>query len=356
MNDNIDYCVLIMRAQPFHNEHLNLVKSALEKCCKVIVCLGSANSPRTIKNPWTADERQIMMLSTLSDDEAERIHFAHIEDRLYQNQEWATLVRSAVRTISNNSNKISLIVAEKDDTSWYINLFPEWKKINITINNLGGKPLGATKIRELLFTGYADYVKTVMPQAVFKFILDFIKTKDFDLLKEEYESGIKYEKMYENNPKDHVITFFTVDSVVVQSGHILLIKRKNNPGKSLYALPGGFVEANETSSDASIRELFEETNIKVPEKVLRGSLKDSKLFEHPDRSLRCRITKNNARTITMAYCYKLDDTQELPRVKSDGVETELAWWFPVETVKNMRSQIMEDHSDIVNYFISRLDK
>jgi 8-oxo-dGTP diphosphatase len=44
---------------------------------------------------------------------------------------------------------------------------------------------------------------------------------------------------------------------------ILLIKRKNEPYKDCWALPGGFMEMNETLEKCAIRELKEETGIEV---------------------------------------------------------------------------------------------
>ena len=55
-----------------------------------------------------------------------------------------------------------------------------------------------------------------------------------------------------------------VDCVVFDNeGRLLLIKRKNAPFKSEYALPGGFVEYGEATETAARRELAEETSLKV---------------------------------------------------------------------------------------------
>ena len=53
----------------------------------------------------------------------------------------------------------------------------------------------------------------------------------------------------------------TVDGIIVFGKRVLLIKRKNNPYRGMYALPGGFVEYGETVEKAIIREVLEETGI-----------------------------------------------------------------------------------------------
>ena len=357
--NKLTHLVFIGRFSPIHIAHLGVIREALTHADKLIICIGSAFSPRTIKNPWTAEERMNMIRSALTPEENERIHFQYIPDMLYQNEEWATNVRAAVRAVitdyySLTKAKIGLVIAEKDDTSWYVNLFPDWPKVVVNLNGAEDSlPIGATKVRELLFTGYIAFIKNIVPDSVFDIIKEFTKTEEFVNLKKEYEDGIAYEKLYENHPKGHSINFYTVDSVVFQSGCVLLVKRKHNPGKGLWALPGGHVNPNEDAFEAALRELDEETNIKIPRKVLVGSLMCEKRFDHPDRSMRARITKKNARTVDMAFGFKLDSTQGLPHVKG-GDDAEQAWWFPIEEIRHMRDQLFEDHASIIDYFAAKL--
>ena len=75
--------------------------------------------------------------------------------------------------------------------------------------------------------------------------------------------------------------------------NFILIKRKNDPYKDYWALPGGFVEYGESVETAAIREAKEETSIDVELKDLVN------VYSNPDRDPR-------GHTITIAYTAKGD--------------------------------------------------
>jgi 8-oxo-dGTP diphosphatase len=75
----------------------------------------------------------------------------------------------------------------------------------------------------------------------------------------------------------------TVDAVIVKNKKILLIKRKQEPYRGQYALPGGFVEYGETVEAALQREVLEETGLVVKIK----SLVD--VYSDPDRDPRGHV-------------------------------------------------------------------
>jgi len=66
----------------------------------------------------------------------------------------------------------------------------------------------------------------------------------------------------------------TVDGVIIKNGKVLLIKRRNEPFKGRWALPGGFVEYGETVEDAVLREVKEETGMDAEIKKLVGVYSD----------------------------------------------------------------------------------
>jgi len=284
---------------------------------------------------------------------------------LYQDMAWVENVTTAVTSVVRDyypgnveDAKVVVIAHNKDEaTSTYLKMLP-WKILDVGVymkEDHGDTPLSATKIRELLFTDYLGYAASVVPSEMYDWLKQFIFTEDYQILKEEYNFDSKYlpdahEKMVKGV---YPTNFYTADAVVFQTGRVLLVKRKFASGRGLWALPGGHVGAGENSFEAALRELKEETAIKVPEKVLIGSLKGEKVFDHPKRSLRGKTTSSNCRTVTVAYCFKLADGEDLPRVKASD-DAEEAWWFTLAEINQMRHQIFEDHYSIIQYYVAKI--
>lgn len=65
-----------------------------------------------------------------------------------------------------------------------------------------------------------------------------------------------------------------VDVVIKIRGGVVLVKRRNEPYRGMWALPGGFVEYGEKVEFAAVREAREETGIKVKIQKLLGVYSD----------------------------------------------------------------------------------
>jgi nicotinamide-nucleotide adenylyltransferase len=72
--------LLIGRFQPFHLGHLEALRFALSKVDKLWVGLGSSNKPIEKNNPFTAEERKEMILSSIDDSMKGRISIYFIPD------------------------------------------------------------------------------------------------------------------------------------------------------------------------------------------------------------------------------------------------------------------------------------
>ena len=62
-------------------------------------------------------------------------------------------------------------------------------------------------------------------------------------------------------PDKYVNRGVSVDGVIIRDNKILLIKRGNEPFKGFWALPGGYVDWNESTEEAVAREMMEETGL-----------------------------------------------------------------------------------------------
>jgi bifunctional NMN adenylyltransferase/nudix hydrolase len=154
----------------------------------------------------------------------------------------------------------------------------------------------------------------------------------------------EYVRYYD--PAKFAITICCVDNVVVQSGHILLVTRKKQPGKGLLALPGGHVDPGEKFVDAAVRELKEETRIadekgEIPPAMLKSFIRHNHFFDSPHRSLQGRV-------VTMAYYYDMPARKDMFKVKGDD-DAEAAKWYKLGTLDPR--QFHDDHYHIIQEMI-----
>jgi 8-oxo-dGTP diphosphatase len=106
----------------------------------------------------------------------------------------------------------------------------------------------------------------------------------------------------------------TVDVVIAtreRRPRVLLIRRKQQPFAGMWALPGGFIEMEETLEAAARRELLEETGIRVPRR-----LEQLHTFGDPGRDPR-------GRTISVVFLALVDADQLEPRAADDAAD--VAW-------------------------------
>jgi bifunctional NMN adenylyltransferase/nudix hydrolase len=337
MSRKYNTLVLIGRFQPIHNAHLEIIKRATALCDQLVIVTGSAAQPRTYKNPFTSAERA-RMIKSAAGGLAMQISIEANPDTIYNDQAWAVRVQALVAKHTKPGDRVGIIGHKKDDSSFYLDMFPQWGFENVELIEF----LSAVDIRDLYFREIANYkfLKGVVPETTYEFLLDFAHTDDYRQIIKEREFVETYKKQYASLPYPPI--FSTADAVVVQSGHVLMVKRRAEPGKGLWAMPGGYVNANTDKSveAAMLRELREETQIKVPAPVLRGSIVRSKVFDAIGRSPRGRI-------ITHAFHIQLPDG-ELPKVKGSD-DAEKAKWVPIAEVRS--EECFEDHYEILQHFL-----
>lgn len=342
--------VFIGRMHPFHNGHLHIVREGFKIAERVLVLFGDSGGPRTIKNPFTIGQRAGMMAVSCYEAEVGDPSYAAVYDHP-NDQVWISRVNSEIShaLLEGPVGKVAIIGHHKDSSSDYINWFPQYDTLEIPYQSLGlrvDESIDATKIREFFFQDQLVYARGSVPPATFNALVNLREDMVVKELFKEYAYIQKYKKSWDHVP--YPVTFVTVDALVVQSGHVLLVRRAASPGRGTLALPGGFVDQNERLFDASIRELKEETGIALQEEVLKRCYVTKEIYDDPGRSLR-------GRTITTAFLYKLNDASPMPKLKGgqdpDG-GTDRAIWVPINelTPENM----FEDHYFMIQDLLQKL--
>lgn len=362
-----DYAVAVYigRFQPFHMGHAAVIQKGLEIADRLVIVVGSVNAAPSIKNPWSYEERFRMIADTLDVLDThldERAKIVGVRDYHYNENAWVAEVQSKTEKFIPAGSTVALLGEYKDASSYYLNHFPQWDFMPTSLGAFNGKGYGvdATSIRTLLLReSFLPDWEGKLPEAriehmqnivgklavpiVVKRILNYwVTTAEFMKLSAEFKFIEEYKGKWAGTP--YPPTFVTVDACVVCSGHVLVVRRKINPGKGLLALPGGFLKINEKTQVGALRELREETAIDVDSLILKDAIKASHVFDHPGRSLR-------GRTISHGFYIKLRDGK-LPAVKG-GDDAAEAFWMPLADVFKNEREWFDDHWHIVQFFVSR---
>lgn len=349
--------VVIGRFQPLHKAHLSeVLLPALKQVDTLIILLGSSRRPRTPKDPWTDENRADMIYLGLRDsgldfnqaepfylydrDSKKSVYIVPIRDSAYSNTQWQLNVQEKVREVVAKVRgkllvpqeiEISLFGVDRDESTFYLDFFPQWKSKTLVRDGKEDKVNG-TMCRDLIFTFDEDEWSRMVCPSVASYIRNWTKTPAFDAIAEEY----KFLSLYrdEMSKFKYPVIFQTADNIILWKGHVLLANRRSFPGKGLWALPGGFVDATKTIQQSSIDIAREKTKIQLKPEWLVAS----KTFDYPKRSLR-------GRTITTTHLWKLPDTFSFD--VEAGKNTNKVQWFQFCDVMQMSDVLYEDHYDII---------
>ena len=306
--------IFIGRFQPIHQGHIHAIGIAASQVDMLYILVGSANACRSIKNPWTYTERKAMIRSKLWANKIHNVEIIPINDHPYSDSQWIADVRATVEHLEIDE---PILFGHMKEGNNYLNWFPDWKFKDIEATN----QIDATAIRKRMF----ETEDSEMPSTVL----------------DDYKYYQKENALFANYPFPETLNFNCSDAVLECQGHILLIRRKWAPGRGAYALPGGFRNRQESFLDCAIRELQEETNVRVPEKVLRGSIVKTELFDDPKRSF--GIPRNS---LAVYMRINPDPDGKLPRANGADDAAECKW-IPLTDALN-RIELYDDHKAIIS--------
>lgn len=351
-NLNKKYAVVIGRWQLPHNGHFQLIRKAFEVADDVIIVVGSALRARDPSNPFTWQERVAMLRAgfsgQLSEKQARHVQFVPVRD--YANdQRWCQAVRAGVQSCTGDSTGAQVVVVghEKDNTSYYLNLFHPWglHKVDQKFDGLDATPLrgvffGANDVGSAL-----SVLTPMVPSKVLSYLQAWSELPFRQRVSEEKSALEAYRKDWKFLV---AITGDAVVSVNTSEGRkVLLVRRKGPIGKGLWAIPGGFMNEMERVLVTALRELREETGLEIWEQQVQELLKGVFISETPNRSLRGRI-------LTHAHHFDLGNHKNPPEVLAGDDAAEVAW-VKVSDLPYMLEQLFEDHGLILENFFGNFD-
>jgi bifunctional NMN adenylyltransferase/nudix hydrolase len=334
-----DLLVFIGRFQPFHNEHKSVIDFAFTQAKNVLVLVGSSFRARTPKNPFTYEERSDMILQSYP--EGTNLYTDAIRDYPYDDSMWAEQVRKSIRFIAldivnaggfhnhgTNDLRIGIIGTRKDDSSYYLDMFPEYDLVEAPLN----KAMNATDIRESIFRDLIIPVECI--PASTEAVLDSLPDGFYEYISYWQEAIDDNADLWITAP--YPVKQVTVDAVVHYRGQILLVERGAHPGLGLLALPGGHLNVGERTLAGAIRELTEETCINVDH--LEKYVVNSFVADDPARS-------TMGHTISHCFLFDLSELPECPVVQGAD-DAVYAIWVDIEDIQE--ELMFDDHYHIMS--------
>ncbi len=318
----LDAVVVAAPMQPPHaGHHAALVAAAAHGVPVFALILGAEAAP-TLNTPWSARERSDMLLADWPEQALAGV--LTVRDVPYDRSRWQAAIAAAVGAEVGSALRIGIV----GDAA------PPWPATWQRLGPAAGFAARERCVREALLAPSAPRRESLaahVSAAQLAALLDWHESAAGRRLREEADFIRRFRDSWAQAPYPPV--FVTVDALVTWRDEILLIERERAPGKGLWALPGGFIDTDETLEAGARRELAEETGLVAAPVCLRAS----RVFDAPQRSLR-------GRTITHAFHYDLSALPERPAVAGADDASAAAW---VARDRLTPARLFEDHYAIL---------
>ncbi len=310
--------VISGRFAPPTNTDMAALEDMFRRCAHVHIVVTGADRAPSSQMPWSAEVREVMVRAALG-PLASRAVFCHVRDHLYRPDLADTAACNAVMAQMPDDGGALL---GADDLK---HLAPESEE--------------AETIRAIFLRTGVEAVAGQVSDAVLNILRQYSATPDYARLHEEQLYIDDYKKSWTAAPYPPI--FVTCDTLIQHGRNLLLIKRGGQPGKGQWALPGGFVERDETLIQSAVREVAEETRLDLSAAHIADHLVASQVFDYPKRSAR-------GRTITHAFHFRFPEGP-LPQIEAAD-DAAGAHWVVIDDLEALRDQFFEDHADIIDFF------
>ena len=326
--DMFDIAVVCARCQPPTRAHFAALAAARSLARQVVMLVLNADDALSPATPFDNATRSALLRAGLDASAA----IVLLRDRRYAPTRWAAAAQAAVRKVAGTGTVVALADSTAATTS--VPLPSDWQRATSEVHLAAAEALA----RDALFGALTpDWPRlaAILPPALLSAVQACAQATSFERIAAEARFLGDYRKAWLAAPYPPV--FVTVDSVVTWRDQVLLIKRGQPPGRGQWALPGGFIDIDETIALSCLRELREETGVILGEDAIRAQ----RVFDDPLRSQR-------GRTITHGFRFVLDELPA-PPLAVGADDAAAAAWVPIAEVRPAR--LFDDHYFILQSFL-----
>jgi bifunctional NMN adenylyltransferase/nudix hydrolase len=324
-----DIAVVCARCQPPTRAHFAALAQARRLAPRVVMLVLNADDATSPPNPFDNASRERLLSAGLAEAETDIVM---LRDRRYEPARWAAAAAAAV-TAAAGAGRV-VVLGDRAGATTSLPLPPAWQPAADELHLAAAEHLA----RECLFSAAGpDWTRlaAIVPPAVLTLMQAWAPGAAFQAIAAEADFLRNYRQAWHAAPYPPV--FVTVDSVATWRAQVLLIQRGQMPGVGQWALPGGFIDLDETIAQSCLRELREETGVVLGEEAIRAQ----RVFDDPLRSQRGRI-------ITHALRFVLDDSPS-PPLAVGADDAVAAAWVPIAQLRP--EQLHDDHYFILQTFL-----
>ncbi len=326
--------LVIGRFQPLHNGHLSLIDEARKQADKTLVLIGSSRQLPDFKNPFSYDERLELLTQCLPNESDLVIHGIPDEPT---DDEWIQEVVARVNQFEEDPTEVTVFCSSKDEDFYRSSfLYP--------VNTVDTHDCNATQVRHAWYTESLWTVEEFIPKETKEFLENH---GDHDRLSVEYTTTTESaQQKKEGHPFANPVEVVSF-AVIVQNNKVLLGKRGGPRGDGQWGLPGGFMNHDETTLDACMRETHEELGFDLKELIISSNAQClSQAVEENRDNL-------GARNVGINYLFVVKPEYEL-EVKVDSVETTDYTWVPLKEILEDNFLLFYNHNLVVKRLVSKL--
>lgn len=243
---------------------------------------------------------------------------------------WKNEVRRIVYSVVPEGSKVLLIGANKDESSYYLRLFPEWSFYEAPLTRRDGEVINASDIRLAWLEGRLDEKRELMDEYAYQFFSSLQGGAVHLRLRDElsYIRSNGFPKLIEAS-----------DAVVLCRGHLLLEERTGVIGQGLLSLPGVDDVANASSGD-----LLSSLNHRVDD-IVTSPLPDSLLLDSSVEMKSWRVY--GSKTTVRGYLGNLE-LSTLPDLRE-----ETARWIPLSDLPKLFPRVWGDQMLLIEKLLDQ---